>query len=128
MPKKRPETLPSETMKAITEYGSIFITFSYMDEEVYEVFVRRGKVGSRENTLLSCLSDICSDIIQKGWEYKDKIKFFNMHFVGTADDNPFYYKTVQYKSVLDFMGRKIIEKIKAEVVNGTAEEEKAKKK
>ncbi len=113
MAKIRPDELSGKTIRARTECGSLFLLLNPHEGELFEVDITLGKSGNCVRGLLNYIARDLSDKLQK--EDKETVKKFILeHAVEVSCGCPFIHKGDNYKSCLDFVGKKIIEELEKE--------------
>jgi len=112
MPKERPEVLAGETIRAKTEYGYLYLTINCFKGEAFEVRIQLGKSGNFVRSLLEHIGIMYSILLQSDLPKAEIIRILEKHCVGVSDNNPFFYKGISYKSCIDFIARKVLEKLK----------------
>jgi len=121
--KRRKETLVGETWRINTECGSFYVTFNVDNDTLFEINMQLGKCGNCQRGLLQLSSDQLSKLIQV-LDTKDLKKFIQKKWVGFSCGNPFFHKGKTYNSCIDWVGVKMLEKIKEEQQHEKEQEQK----
>lgn len=70
----RPKALHSITIKLQSNCGPIFITVSYVEKTIFEVFIRFGKAGGCGSAMANAMATLLSYGLRSGLEPGDAVK------------------------------------------------------
>ena len=70
----RPQTVKSQTIKLRSNCGPIFITVTFHDQKVFEVFIRFGKAGGCGSAMADAMATLLSYGLRSGLSPEDAVK------------------------------------------------------
>ena len=106
--KKRPQSIPSTTIKVKVGCGSLYVTIGVVDNGIVEIFTVLGKSGGCPACFLKTLSMMIAVSIRGGTPMGDIIK----HLIGQRCPSPSFDDSVQYLSCPDAIGQVLRDKQK----------------
>jgi ribonucleoside-diphosphate reductase alpha chain len=98
---KRPKEVPSVTRKVKLVCGNAYITTSFQDDKIFEVFATIGKSGGCVLCMLQSLTTAVNLGIRYGVPIEDYIKFL----VGQACPSMSWEDGTKYLSCVDAIGQ-----------------------
>ncbi|GAF81812.1 unnamed protein product [marine sediment metagenome] len=103
---KRPNTLPSRTIKVRTGYGNLYITITELDGKPYEIFCTIGKSGGSTMAKAEVTGRLVSLALRNGVSLRDIID----ELIDISGDHQSTWNKTLIKSIPDAVG-KVLEKI-----------------
>ena len=105
--KKRPKSTQSITERVETGCGKLYITISFLDNEVFEVFAVLGKAGG----CATCFLQAITTCITMGLRNGVPLDVYVKKLIGFRCPSPLWDDGIQYLSCVDAIS-KVLEKHK----------------
>jgi len=99
--KKRPKSVQSVTERVETGCGKLYITVSFLDNEVFEVFAALGKSGG----CATCFLQSITTCITMGIRHGLPLEVFTKKLIGSRCPATSWEDGVQYLSCVDAIGQ-----------------------
>lgn len=113
---KRPDVLPSETIKVKTNEGTLYLTFVYEDKKLVEIRGSIGKAGSFSNRGIDNDCKFISIILQSQMSRDKIIKKFNKQFAEMPSGiDPFEFEGRKYTCCTDLIVKYVITVLEGQV-------------
>ncbi len=106
MSQKRPDTLPSRTVKVKTGYGNLYITITEIDGKPFEVFCTIGKSGGSTMAKAEVTGRLTSLALRNGVSLRAVID----ELIDISGDHQTTWNKTLIKSIPDAVG-KVLEKL-----------------
>ena len=101
MKKKRPKVVQSVTEKVETGCGKLYITITFLDDEVFEVFAALGKAGG----CATCFLQAITTCVTLGIRHGVPLDVYTKKLIGFRCPAPSWDEGVQYLSCVDAISK-----------------------